>query len=109
MQLAELEAVLRKPPGSIVGTPEEPQFQLMMDAAIDHIKRDCNRDFLNADGELDLPASVKMAVGLLVKSFMENPGVASQSLGELSKSFFEGGTYKAARKLWQPYRKMRYV
>jgi hypothetical protein len=94
---------------SIVGTPQETRYQMLLDAAIDHVCQDCRRDFLDENGNLSLPAGVKMGVATLVKAMMENPGVQSQSLGDMSKSFFEGGTYKAARRYWKPYRKVGFV
>lgn len=77
----------------------------MRKGAIEHINTYCNQDF--KDGEL--PFDIEIAVDMLVKSMKENPGVQSQSLGDMSKSFFEGGTYKAALKYMKPYRKVRVI
>ncbi len=106
MQLSDLEALLGV---SVLGTSQEARYQAVLDAAIDHVKQDCQREFLDENGNLSLPAGVKMGVATLVKAMMENPGVQSQSLGDMSKSFFEGGTYKAARRYWKPYRKVGFV
>lgn len=106
MQLSDLETALGI---TIVGTPQEARYQFLLDAAIDHVKRDCNNSFLDANGNLALPGGVKIGVATLVKAMTENPAVSSQSLGDMSKSFFEGGTYKAARRYWKPYRKVGFV
>lgn len=56
-----------------------------------------------------LPADVEIAVDLVSKAMKESPNVASQGLGDMSKSFFEGGTYKAAMQYLKPYRKVKFV
>ena len=69
--------------------------------AIEHANKFCNQIFV--DGSL--PFDVEVAVDLMVKAMKENPAVASQSLGDMSKSFFQNGTYSAATQYLKPYRK----
>ena len=69
--------------------------------AIEHANKFCNQTFV--DGSL--PFDVEVAVDLMVKAMKENPAVASQSLGDMSKSFFQNGTYSAAASYLKPYRK----
>jgi len=106
MTLSDLETLLGI---NITGTPQQARYEAVLAAAIDHVKQDCNRDFLDESGSLLLPVAVQMGVATLVKAMMENQSVQSQSLGDISKSFFEGGTYKAARRYWKPYRKVGFV
>lgn len=74
-----------------------------LEDAIDYAKEWCNNDF--ADG---LPGGVKRAVTLIVKSYSENRSVASQRLGDMSKSFFQGGTMASAHEELRPYKKVRF-
>lgn len=72
--------------------------------AIAHINGFCSPQF--TDGSL--PPDVEIAVDMIMKSMKESQNVASQSLGDMSKSFFEGATYKSALKFLKPYRKVRF-
>lgn len=68
--------------------------------AIAHINQLCGTLFV--DGTL--PIDIDVAVDLLIKA-MKETNVASQKLGDMSKSFFEGSTYRAAIKYLKPYRR----
>lgn len=72
--------------------------------AIAHINGFCSPQF--TDGFL--PPDVEIAVDMIVKSMKESQNVASQSLGDMSKSFFEGATYRSALNFLKPYRKVRF-
>lgn len=102
MLLTDLELLLNI---TIVGTSDEATYDARLDAGINLAKEYCNRDFLNDDGVLVIPKGAQMGVALLVKAMGEGQNVQSQSLGDMSKSFFEGGTYKAALGYLKPYRK----
>lgn len=69
--------------------------------AIEHASQYCRQTF--EDGKL--PFDVEVAVDLLVTAMKEKSNVQSQSLGDMSKSFFEGATYRSAIKYLKPYRK----
>ena len=69
--------------------------------AIEYASEYCKQPF--EDG--NLPFGVEVAVDLLIKAMKENPGVQSQSLGDMSKSFFKNGTLDAARSYLKPYRR----
>ena len=69
--------------------------------AIAYVNKVCGQDFVgNA-----LPPDIEVVVDMLTKSMKENPAVASQSLGDMSKSFFRSGTHDAAMVYLRPYRK----
>lgn len=68
--------------------------------AIAHVNTLCKVQF--EDGKL--PFDVEIAVDLVIKS-MKETNVASQSLGDMAKSFFEGATYRNAMQYLKPYRK----
>lgn len=72
--------------------------------AIAHINKLCGTEFI--DGT-DLPADIEMAIESLLKAVNES-NVASQRLGDMSKSFFQGQTYKSAVDYLKPYKKARY-
>lgn len=73
-------------------------------AAIAHINQQCKKQF----AENDIPPDIEIVIDLLIKSMKENKSVASQSLGDMSKSFFQGATYDAAIMLLKPYKKARF-
>jgi hypothetical protein len=102
MQLADVEKLLNI---TIVGTPQEDVFEARLAAAIDQAKQYCNRDFLNDEGQLEIPKGAQMGIALIVKAMGENQNVSSQSLENMSKSFFENGTYKAALQYLKLYRR----
>ena len=58
--------------------------------------------------EGEIPADVEIALDILATGMKQNPGIASQSLGDMSKSFFESGSYeKAAMSYLRPYMKLK--
>ena len=57
----------------------------------------------------DIPTGAQMGIAWMVKAMRENPNVSSQTLGDMSKSFFQGATYKAALKMLRPYRKAKFI
>lgn len=107
MILTDLEALL----GITVAEPQKRMYEARLAAAIDHVSGECGERWTNKEtGEIgELPPGVQMGVALLVKAMAENPGVASQSLGDMSKSFFEGGTAKAAATYWKRYRRAKFI
>lgn len=99
MLLSDLEAF-----GIIITDAQKPMYQKRMNAAIKQVQKHCNRTF-EENGAVVLPEDVQLAVSLMVKSMGESQNVASQSLGDMSKSFFQNGTYIAALSYLKPYRK----
>lgn len=104
MDLQELKIRLK-----INDESQDEFLQVALDDAIDYAQRWCNNQFLDENGTLSLPPSVKKGVALIVKSMTENSNVASQSLGDMSKSFFEGATMREAEKYLRPYKKVRFI
>lgn len=94
---------------TITGSPQETKYKALLASAISHVNKQCGDRFTDDDGVVTLPDDVKMGVAMVVKSMTENQNVASQSLGDMSKAFFQGGTYKAATVFWKDYRKARIV
>ncbi|WPZ17795.1 head-tail connector protein [Geobacillus subterraneus] len=101
MTLEELKTRLKIP---MEDTSQDDYLQAALEDAISYVKEYCRNDFV--DG---LPSGVKAAVAKLVKALQEDGRVASQSIGDMSKSFFEGGTMNEVHRLLQPYRKARFV
>lgn len=106
MTVNELENILGV---TIVGTPQEQRYQALLDIAIDYAKKYCNNPFEDAEGNPAFPTGVKIGFATLIKAFLENPAIQSQTLGPMSKSFFEGGTLKAAHKFLRPYRRIGFI
>jgi hypothetical protein len=99
MELSELKIRLK-----ILDSSQDEFLEIALEDATDYAKEYCNNSF--KDG---VPSSVKKGIALLVRSMSENSSVSSQSLGDMSKSFFEGGTIKEANKYFNPYRKARFL
>lgn len=80
------------------------KLALDLEDAIDYAKEWCNNDF--KDG---IPPGVKRALVNIVKSYSENRSVQSQRLGDMSKSFFQGGTIKSAHEDMRPWKRVRFT
>jgi hypothetical protein len=104
MELQELKTRLK-----ITDTSQDAFLAVALEDAIDYTKQHCNQSFEDDNGVLAIPPSVKKGIALLVKSMNENGNVSSQSLGDMSKSFFEGATLKEAHTYFKPYKKVRFV
>lgn len=98
MTLDELKIRLK-----ITGNEQDDYLTVALADAIDYVKEYCRNDFLEG-----LPSGVKQAIAKMVKSYQENSNVQSQSLGDMSKSFFIGGTTNEVHRLLKPYRKVRF-
>jgi hypothetical protein len=106
MTLDELKIRLKIP---IDDTSQDAYLQVALEDAIDQVQTYCNNQFMDENGALSLPPAVKQAIAKLVKAYQENSNVASQSLGDMSKTFYEGGTMNEVQRLLAPYRKVRFI
>jgi hypothetical protein len=99
MELDELKIRLK-----ISDTSQDESLLVALDDALSYAKSYCHNQF--TDG---IPPAVKKGIALLVKSMNENSNVSSQSLGDMSKAFFEGATLREAHVYFKPYRKPKFV
>ncbi len=99
MDLAELKVRLK-----ITDNTQDDFLMVALEDAIDYVKTYCNNPFQG-----DLPPAVKKAVALIVKSMGENNNVASQTLGDMSKTFYEDGTLNEAHRYLRPYKKVKFI
>lgn len=99
MDLQELKTRLK-----ISDNSQDEFLTIALEDAIDYAKSWCNNQF--AEG---IPSGAKKGIALIVKSMGENGNVASQSLGDMSKSFFQGATMDEALKYLRPYKKVKFV
>lgn len=99
MDLEELKIRLK-----ISDTSQDAFLAVALEDAIDYAKSYCNNEF--KDG---IPSAAKKGIALIVKSMNENGNVASQSLGDMSKSFFQGATMEEAHKYFKPFKRLRFV
>lgn len=104
MNLTELKVRLK-----ITDVSQDEFLAVALEDAIDYAQSHCNNSFKNDAGVLEIPPSVKKGIALIVKSMNENGNVSSQSLGDMSKSFFEGATMKEAHQYFRPYRRVKFV
>lgn len=98
MSLEELKVRLK-----VSDTSQDAYLDVVLDDAVEYVCDYCGNSFLNG-----LPGGVKRAITLLVRLTNENSNVASQSLGDMSKSFFQGQTFDEARDFLLPYRKLKW-
>lgn len=103
MTIDELKIRLGIDPNEI-NAVRDAKLAAELEDAIDYAKKWCNDEFRKG-----LPPGVKRAVVLIVKSYSESRNVASQRLGDMSKSFFQGGTIAAAHDELRPYKKVRFT
>jgi len=94
MNLEDLKTRLK-----ITDSSQDDYLKIALEDAIDYVKTYCDNTF--DDG---FPGGVKKAIALIVKSMGESSNVQSQSLGDMEKSFFEGGTMNEAHRYLEPYR-----
>lgn len=126
MTLTELKAYLR------ITTDENDAFlSLMLESAIDYVCQYTNNPFLNADGERELPAGVKLGVAkLLNESLFSAVYTAGGSVGggenikqekvdgltvtyftaaEMAEAAEAGGKDSIAMQYFRPYVRLRMI
>ncbi|WP_281998674.1 head-tail connector protein [Priestia flexa] len=109
MKLDELKVRLKIPAED---TKQDAYLTVALEDAIEDVQKHCNDSFIDSEtDELKLPGGVKQAITKLVKAYQENSNVQSQSLGDMRKSFFEGGTMNEVTRLLKPYvkKKVRFL
>lgn len=105
MKLEELKVRLKIPADD---DKQDVYLKVALEDAIEDVQKHCNDSFIDSNtNELRLPGGVKQAITKLVKAYQENSNVQSQSLGDMRKSFFEGGTMNEVTRLLNPYVKKR--
>lgn len=82
---------------STTDTSKDDTYQAWLDDAIEIVQEKCGTSF-----ETKLPSGVRRAIVLLVKGMNES-NVASQSLGDMSKSFFKTDYYTEAMGILDDY------
>ena len=82
---------------STADTSKDDTYQAWLDDAIEIVQEKCGTSF-----ETKLPSGVRRAIVLLVKGMNES-NVSSQSLGDMSKSFFKTDYYNEAMAILDDY------
>ncbi|MFS0878018.1 phage head-tail connector protein [Solibacillus isronensis] len=82
---------------STADTSKDATYQAWLDDAIEIAQEKCGSSFTKK-----LPSGVRRAIVLLVKGMNES-NVASQSLGDMSKSFFKTEYYAEAMAILEDY------
>ena len=86
---------------SLDDVSQDAKLTLEVADAIDYAQRYCNNEF--AEG---IPMR---GIVLIIKGMRESSNVASQSLGDMSKSFFKDGTMDSANRFLRPYKRLKFV
>lgn len=74
----------------------------------DWVKDYCNNDFLDEDGNEDLPAGVDLFLDRAVKHFSKEAGLKSETLGDHSVSFDPAELPDKLLDMLTPYRRVRF-
>lgn len=101
MTLDELKTRLNIPLDDI---SQDEQLKIALADSIDYAKEWCNNDFRHG-----IPSGVKRALVTIVKSFSEDRTVQSQRLGDMAKSFYQGGSIKSAHEDMRPWKRVRFT
>ncbi|MFQ6391353.1 head-tail connector protein [Priestia aryabhattai] len=105
MNLEELKIRLKIPADN---TKQDDYLKVALEDAIEAVQDYCKDSFVDPDtNELKLPGGVKQAITKLVESYQEKGNVQSQSLGDMRKAFFEGGSLNVVTRLLKPYVKKK--
>jgi hypothetical protein len=104
IELAEVKTLL-----GITDTAKDSYITAMIPIVEDFVKRYCNDDFLAEDGVTSaFPAGIKLPVVQLIKASMVYKGVAGESIGDYSVSFFSTIPQSILIGL-KPYKKLKFV
>lgn len=105
MKLEELKIRLKIPADN---EKQDEYLKVVLEDAIEAVQDYCKDSFVDPDtDELKLPGGVKQAITKLVESYQEKGNVQSQSLGDMRKAFFEGGSLNVVTRLLKPYVKKK--
>lgn len=66
----------------------------------------CNNDFLDDEGEEDLPAGVEIFLDKITEVHEQEINIASESIGDLSTSYFKDKIPQRLLDLLKPYRRL---
>lgn len=107
MLLKDLKTLLEIP---ATDNSKDAKLQIELDAAISEVQGYCNQTFMDPDGNIDLPGSVKIAVKILVQGMGTNEAIQSDSIaGGMSKTYRAGGYKAAAKQYLKPFRKIKVI
>ena len=99
MTLEELKALIET-------DDDDEVLEFKLQAGISYAQWYCRDEFIDDDGELDVPPAVKMGIAILVEGFNQTPNVSSESVaGELSVSYFSPDATMTANAYFKPFRR----
>lgn len=106
MDLQELKTRLK-----ISDDSQDESLELALEDAIDFAKTWCNNPFLNDEGELEIPSSVKKGIAMMVDIDRNTTnGIESESIAGMNQTFTNSNErYAPVFKLWRPYKKVRFI
>lgn len=71
------------------------------------IKKECNNQFLNDEGEEELPADIEhILLPYLINTGSRDPNVASESVSDLSRSFHSSDLPERMQRILKNYRRL---
>lgn len=105
MNIEDVEQIIGK-----TLTPEQrAMYESRLPYVLDYINEDCGGRFRDpATKQITLPDGVKIGAVILAKAMLDNPGVSSKSLADMSTSYQEGGATATARSYWRAYRRVKF-
>lgn len=101
LEKSEVKKLLKIPDAD---TSQDDFIEAMIPIATEFAESHCNRSFAN-----DMPFGVKLGVAKLIESFGSNNNVSSESIGDLSQSFFSSDIPDSVKTFLKPYRQVKFV
>jgi len=83
-------------------------IETMIPIVEDFVKRHCNDEFTDDEGVTSFPGGLKLPAAQLIGYQLEYKGVAGESIGDYSVSFF-ANIPDGIKTMLKPYKKLRFV
>lgn len=87
---------------------KDAQIEALIPIVEDLVKRFCNDEFVDEDGVTSFPVGLKLPAAQLVKFALDYKGVAGESIGDYSVSFF-ASLPEGVKAMLKSYKKVRFV
>lgn len=101
----EVKALLAIPSDDVT---KDDLIEAMIPIVEDFVKRYCNDEFTDGEGVTSFPGGLKLPAAQLIGYQLEFKGVAQESIGDYSVSYF-ANIPDGVKAMLKPYKKLRFV
>ncbi len=105
MTKEEVKQILQIPSDD---TSQDEYIETMLPMLVEFVQAECNNDFTDEEGEVQLPGPLKVAIAKMIEYNTRSSGVASKSLGRKSVSYSLDFPDSILR-LLRPYKRVRFI